>query len=94
MTILKEGERAMVAAGLRLINKTWQMQTAPMKCGICSGDHVSVARDNAARRVYECDDCTAFRVITKGNGTAWWYHDWKKPEDANPEWFQKVFANA
>jgi len=48
------------------------------RCKFCSGPGVMI-EDGPRRRLYECPECFAVEVISKGDGS-WWYHGWQHPD--------------
>ena len=51
----------------------------PRKCLMCWNPEVDMILDTAERRLYDCDQCGATEIITKGNGS-WWYHGAIRPD--------------
>ncbi len=47
-------------------------------CLLCGGP-VEMMEDTGKRRLYECPECEAVEVITKGKNS-WWYHGCVRPD--------------
>ena len=54
--------------------------TKPLRhCPFCRTLSGCMLDDTPKQRLYECRNCFAVEVITKGNGS-WWYHGWQRPD--------------
>lgn len=77
-----KGQQAMNAGPLRMIDGRWvEGERKPRPCGCCGAGAVFYDHDNDRARIMSCDDCGAIEVITKGNGSSWWYHGSRQPHE-------------
>lgn len=49
------------------------------RCPLCRTDSGHMIEDTPKQRLYECRECFAVEVITKGK-SSWWYHGWEHPD--------------